>query len=73
MTKLIARVALVAFVGMIPIVLDAPAAIASPHNLDCVPVGVTKDHDGVVWADEDCDGVRVQFRMSPANGGKGKR
>jgi hypothetical protein len=66
MTKFLARVAVAAFVGMIPVVLDAPDAIAKPHTpLDCVPVGVTKDHEGIVWADEDCDGVRVQWRMSP--------
>jgi hypothetical protein len=52
MTGLIARVALAAFVGFLPIVLDAPVAIASPHTLDCVPVGVTKDHEGIVWADK---------------------
>jgi hypothetical protein len=72
MARLLARVALAAFVGMIPIVLDAPAAIASPHTpMDCVPVGVTKDSHGVVWAEEDCDGGRIRYRMSPL--GKDKR
>jgi hypothetical protein len=32
MTKLLARVVLAAFVGMIPIVLDAPAAIAKSRT-----------------------------------------
>jgi hypothetical protein len=57
--------------GAAPIVIDAPDA--SAHPLNCVPVGVTKDHDGTVWADEDCDGTRVQWRMSPADEKKGRR
>jgi hypothetical protein len=66
MVRLIARAVLAACIIGAPIALDAPVAIASPHTpLNCVPVGVTKDHEGIVWADEDCDGVRVQWRMSP--------
>jgi hypothetical protein len=67
--RLIARAVLAACIIGAPIALDAPVAIAKPHNtLDCVPVGVTKDPSGIVWADEDCDGVRVQWRMSPRGG-----
>lgn len=64
MVRLLARALVAVILGTMTVVA-APMAIASPHNLDCVPVGVTKDHEGIVWADEDCDGVRVQWRMSP--------
>ena len=59
-TKFLARVALAAFVGMMPIVA-APVAIASPHGIldDCVPVGVTTRPDGTVWAIENCHGVEL--------------
>jgi hypothetical protein len=75
MTRLIARVVLVAFVGMIPIVLDAPAAMASvrltaqlsankPHEpVPCTPLGVTKKPDGSVWAVEECDGEKIHYRL----------
>jgi hypothetical protein len=69
--KFLARAVLVAFVGMIPIVLDAPVAIAQmsankPHGIldDCVPVGVTTRPDGSVWAIENCHGVEVHHIMS---------
>jgi hypothetical protein len=64
MTRLLARIVLAAFVGMIPIVLDAPAAIAMPHSpMDCVPVGVTTKPDGSVWAVEDCAGGKIEYRF----------
>ena len=54
-TKFLARIVFAAFIGMIPIVLDAPAAIAKPHSpMDCVPVGVTTKPDGSVWAVSGC-------------------
>jgi hypothetical protein len=64
--------AVAAFVlGTIPIVVDAPAAIAQlsankPNSpVDCVPVGVTTDSKGVVCALEDCNGDIFKHRMSP--------
>jgi streptogramin lyase len=61
----------VVVVGTIPIVVDAPAAIAQvsvnklDSPVDCVPVGVTKDPDGTVWALEDCNGDIFKHRMTP--------
>jgi hypothetical protein len=64
MTRLVARAVVAAFVGMIPIVLDAPVAIAKPHSpMDCVPVGVTTKPDGSVWAVEDCEGGKIEYRF----------
>jgi hypothetical protein len=65
MTKFVARVALAAFMlGTIPIVLNAPVAIAKPHSpVDRVPVGVTTKPDGSVWAVEDCDGGKIEYRF----------
>ena len=45
------------------ILVDEPVAYALPQRLDplspgldgCRAVGVTRDHDGTVWADEKCD------------------
>jgi hypothetical protein len=40
MTGFLARVALVIFAGMVPIVLDTPDAMAKPHEpVQCTPVG----------------------------------
>jgi hypothetical protein len=64
MTKFVARALIAVVLGMIPIVLDAPAAIAKPHSpVDCVPVGVTTKPDGSVWAVEDCDGGKIEYRF----------
>jgi hypothetical protein len=77
MVKFVAHAMCAAFVfGTIPMLVE-PAAVAQmsankPHGgIDCVPVGVTKDSNGVVWAEEDCDGGRIRYRMSPL--GKDKR
>jgi hypothetical protein len=72
----LARVVLAAafIAGSVPalsVVVDAPAAIAQlsankPHSpVDCVPVGVTTDSAGIVWALEDCNGDIIRYRMSP--------
>jgi hypothetical protein len=70
-TKFVARAMCAAFIlGTIPTLVE-PAAIAQmsankPHGgVDCAPVGVTKDSNGVVWAEEDCNGGRIRARMSP--------
>jgi hypothetical protein len=72
MTRFLARVLLAAFAaGTIAIVVDGPAAVAQmaankPHGgVDCVPVGVTTDSKGVVWALENCNGDIFRHRMSP--------
>lgn len=75
MTKLLARAMCAAFMlGTIPILVDAPAAMAQisankpdkpeePRGDGCIPVGVTKSSTGAVYAIEDCHGVRYQRRM----------
>jgi hypothetical protein len=70
MTRLIARVAFAAFVGMIPI-MAAPVAMAGPHDpVQCTPVGVTTKPDGSVWAIEDCNGDQIQYRFGSSKRGK---
>jgi hypothetical protein len=70
MTRLMARALVAAFIlGTIPsmVLVDGPVAHAMSHRPnplrhripdDCLPLGVTRDHDGIVWAVEHCpDGV----------------
>jgi hypothetical protein len=71
MTGFLARVALVIFAGMVPIVLDTPDAMAKPHEpVQCIPVGVTTKPDGSVWAIEDCNGDEIQYRFGSSKRAK---
>jgi hypothetical protein len=67
MVKFVARALVVVFTfGTIPsmILVDPPAAVAKPHSpMDCVPVGVTTKPDGSVWAVEDCEGGKIEYRF----------
>lgn len=72
--QLLRTVAAAVFIlGTVPlvIVVDTAAATAQmsanrPHGgVDCVPVGVTTDSKGIVWALEDCNGDIIRYRMSP--------
>lgn len=70
MTRLIARVALAVVLGTMPIVA-APVAIAGPHDpVHCSPVGVTTKPDGSVWAIEDCNGDKIEYRFGSSKRAK---
>ncbi|KAA0024735.1 hypothetical protein [Antrihabitans cavernicola] len=36
----------------------------SSAPMECVPVGVTRDADGTVWAVEDCGGGIISYRLN---------
>jgi hypothetical protein len=42
---------------------DKPGKPGGPRGDGCVPVGVTKSPNGIVYADEDCHGVRYRTKM----------
>jgi hypothetical protein len=78
MIRLIASAVLAACIIGAPIALDMPSVIAQqmkvdkpgkphpdePHGDGCVPIGVTKSPNGIVYADEDCHGNVYRRRMS---------
>jgi hypothetical protein len=78
LTRLLARALVAACVIGAPIALDVPTVITQQTRVDkpdkpdkpreprgdgCVPVGVTKSPNGIVYADEDCHGVRYRTKM----------
>jgi hypothetical protein len=74
--RLIARAGLAACIIGAPIALDMPSVIAQQMKVDkpgkpneprgdgCVPVGVSKSPNGIVYADEDCHGKIYRSRMN---------
>lgn len=75
MTKFLARAVVAVFIlGTLPFVADLPAAIAHQMRIDkpnnaprgdgCVPVGVSKSPNGIVYAIEECHGEKYKTRMN---------
>jgi hypothetical protein len=52
-------------------IVAAPVAIAKPHEpVQCSPVGVTTKPDGSVWAIEDCNGDKIEYRFGSSKRAK---
>jgi hypothetical protein len=78
MIRLAARAVLAACIIGAPIALDMPSVIDQQMKVDkpgtprpgeprgdgCVPIGVTKSPNGIVYADEDCHGKIYRSRMN---------
>ena len=79
MTGFVARALIAASIIGAPIALDMPSVIAQQMRVDkpdrpdkpreprgdgCVPIGVTKSPNRIVYADEDCHGTIYRRKMS---------